>query len=312
MMTMLAFLLFLQYSTARQQSRTPCLVMPMARDTGIPLPNATDDPPDAFVAQTGARFRTHGLPFAIDYRETAGVVTPVRDQGECGSCWAFSATEAMEGQLGLAGLSRVLAPQTFVDCVREDGGCNGGWPDDALAYAEETGIAAEADYPYRANESGVCKLTLDDKRERVPIATRATVFYEVRANGSDDALRRALWQHGPLAIAIDASDMFQSYTSGVLNDTDCSQTYPNHAVLLVGYSGTTGGASDYWIVKNSWGPTWGEKGYIRFSANTSNICGIGMFATVPYIAQTMPMYEGRFARLKRHLRHVLSITNFTA
>ena len=288
-------LLVVFYMTQAVYSVIPCLVKPnVSKTIRKPLPPASN---------SFEMIRKMTIPFAIDYRKTPGVVTPVRDQGACGSCWAFSATEALEGQLGLNGVPQVLAPQTFIDCVREDYGCSGGWPDDALAYSEERGIASENDYPYQANESGVCQTILDDKTERVPIATYATVFYEIRANGSDDLLRRALWQYGPLSIAIDASSMLQDYKSGILNDTECSTDSPNHAVLLVGYYGTDDSDTNYWIVKNSWGSQWGEEGYVRFSANVSNMCGIGMYATVPYIKST------NTSSLRRHLKHISSISS---
>jgi len=304
-LTTCILLFYVQYLYAKKQI-IPCLVHPsLSKKTGKQLPSIHDtNPPNGFAATYGLRHETN-LPFSIDYRKTPGVVTPVRDQGDCGSCWAFSATEALEGQLGLDGVSQVLAPQTFIDCVRQDYGCGGGWPDDALAFAEEHGIASEFDYPYQGNASGVCKIILDDEAERVPIATYATVFYEIRANGSDDALRRALWQYGPLSIAIDASGMLQDYKSGILNDTECSTKYPNHAVLLIGYYGTDGSDDNYWIVKNSWGSNWGEDGFVRFSANVTNICGIGMYATVPYI--TSPKRYGYRTNYFRHLRHMISI-----
>ena len=189
-----------------------------------------------------------------------------------------------------------------MDCVRADDGCGGGWPDDALAYAEEQGVAAEADYAYHANQTGFCRLTYPGPDDRAPVAARADVFYEVRANGSDALLKDALWEYGPLSVAIDASPMFMQYTGGVLNDTECQTDSPNHAVLLVGYGGAN--ESAYWIIKNSWGAAWGEDGYVRLSANSSNACGIGMYATVPSVGKHAADTEEPSLR---HVRHMAAV-----
>jgi C1A family cysteine protease len=285
---------------ARNRSAS-CLLQPTRRRNAPSIPHIDDAPRDV-------RYRTAaGIPHALDYRLSAGVVSPVKDQAACGSCWAFSATEAMEGQMGLTGNPLVLAPQTFVDCVRADDGCSGGWPDDALAYAEERGVAKESDYAYNANQTGFCRITPTDPADAVPVSARADVFYEVRANGSDERLRAALWQYGPLSVAIDASSMFEAYAGGVLNDTECQADSPNHAVLLVGYgSNQTDHRGDYWIVKNSWGARWGEDGYIRLSSSTENACGIGMYATVPSL-------DARFTEEEepsmRHMRHFAAVTS---
>jgi C1A family cysteine protease len=280
----------------------PCLVDPSNRSSRTRATLATD----GSGIRGGNERRAMGLPRALDYRLSHGVVSPAKEQGDCGSCWAFSATEAMEGQIGLDGRPRVLAPQTFVDCVRADWGCLGGWPDDALAYSEEHGVAAESDYPYQGNESGVCKMNLDDAYERVAVAARADVFYELRAHGSDAELRAGLWQYGPLSVAIDASSLFEAYTGGVLNDTECATRYPNHAVLLVGYSGTNGSADDYWIIKNSWGKSWGEEGFIRLSASTPNACAVGLYATVPSVSSVSSNGSPEPAA-RRHMRHQAAV-----
>ena len=209
-------------------------------------------------------------PQAIDYRRAPGVLTSVKDQGACGSCWAFSSAETLEGQLGLNGQSQNVSAQNFVDCVKLDFGCGGGWMDDALAYAEKHGVESLADYPYtgisqRCNQSG-------------RLATiRPRTYLEVPRG--DAHLREALVTVGPVSIALDATFAFQAYAGGVFDDSTCDPTTPNHALLLVGYDAV----NRYWIVKNSWGDAWGEHGYIRINSSVPNVCGISSFATVAHI-----------------------------
>ena len=212
------------------------------------------------------------VPEAVDYRDVSGVVRPVRDQQDCGSCWAFAATEALEGQLGLAGRPMTLAPQVFVDCVKQDYGCGGGWPEDALAFAEERGVVPEGEYPYTANSTGYCRMEGPGVSGLAPMF-KARAFYEVRAAGNNHKLRHALWKLGPLSVTLDASG-FDGYSGGIANGDDCSKDTPDHAVLLVGYRGAENRNDSYWLIKNSWGASWGEEGFIRLNASQDNPCGI--------------------------------------
>ena len=213
------------------------------------------------------------LPSVIDYRVADKVVSPVKDQGQCGSCWAFSSAESIEGQLGLNGHRINVSTQNFVDCVSLDYGCGGGWMDDALAYAEKTGVETDHDYPYTATSSQDCQANASQA------TIRPTVYVDIPPN--DDALRRALLVLGPVSIALDATYNFQMYNASdyIFNDDTCDPTTPDHALLLVGYNDI----QKYWIVKNSWNTDWGRDGYIYINNTKPNMCGISSYAVAPYI-----------------------------
>lgn len=234
---------------------------------------------------------TEYLPSVIDYRHASNVVSPVKDQGQCGSCWAFSSAESLEGQLGLNGHRVNVSTQNFVDCVSLDYGCGGGWMDDALAYAEKTGVETDRDYPYTAVSQG-CQANVSQA------TIRPTDYIDIPA--SDDALRRALLVVGPVSIALDATDNFQAYNASdyIFNDDTCDPTTPDHALLLVGYNDI----EKYWIVKNSWNTDWGLDGYIYINNTLPNMCGISSYAVVPYIEpQTV---EEEKHRLVAHLQSI--------
>ncbi|XP_028835349.1 cathepsin S, ortholog2, tandem duplicate 1 [Denticeps clupeoides] len=214
------------------------------------------------------------VPDSIDWREK-GLVTEVKNQGACGSCWAFSAAGALEGQLmKTTGKLVSLSPQNLVDCSSKYGnkGCNGGFMSEAFQYViDNQGIDSEAGYPYHAVQ-GHC---------RYSTAYRAANCsqYHFLAQGNEDNLKHAVATIGPISVAIDATrPHFILYRSGVYNDASCT-TNVNHAVLAVGYGSLNG--EDYWLVKNSWGEYFGDQGYIRMSRNKSNQCGIAMYGCYP-------------------------------
>jgi cathepsin L len=200
----------------------------------------------------------------IDWRNN-NAVTPVKNQGQCGSCWAFSATGIVEGWGALIGPTKgtlnSLSEQQLVDCAGSTGnqGCNGGWHDKAVDYLAGTGSCLEADYAYTARD-GSCKRTCK------PV---------VKPNKSQKGTNeQALMTHiatAPVGVAVDASGGFQSYRSGVFSGPCGTQL--NHAILAVGV--TTSTSPNYWVVKNSWGTSWGNKGYIHM-ATGKNLCGINM------------------------------------
>jgi len=212
---------------------------------------------------------------SIDHVEL-GHVTDVKNQGNCGSCWSFSTTGAIEGAWAVGGHSLVsLSEQELVDCDHTDSGCNGGLMDYAFQWVESHGLCTEEDYPYTATRSWRCKSS--------SCSQAATISSYTDVPTSETGLQAAVCQQ-PVSVAIEADQSsFQFYSGGVL--TGSCGTQLDHGVLCVGF-GTDQG-NGYWKVKNSWGSSWGEEGYIRLcmgcGANRSDEgqCGILMSASYP-------------------------------
>ncbi|KAL7631768.1 UNVERIFIED_CONTAM: hypothetical protein RMT77_017949 [Armadillidium vulgare] len=215
------------------------------------------------------------IPAAVDWREK-GAVTQVKDQKDCGSCWAFAAVGSLEGQhFRKTGKLVSLSEQNVVDCDRKAYGCDGGFPSYAYEYiAQNDGIDTEESYPYTA-KNGQCKFN-----NQTIGAT--DIGWEGTREDDEDDLRKAVATVGPISTAIYASLAFYSYKGGVFEDPNCDSGTINHAVLIVGY-GTTEDGKDYWIVKNSWGSDWGMFGYILMARNQDNACSIASYATYPIV-----------------------------
>ncbi|XP_069032115.1 cathepsin S, ortholog 1 [Embiotoca jacksoni] len=225
---------------------------------------------------------TKGLPIpcSVDWRKK-GLVSHVRNQGTCGSCWAFSALGALEGQMRKwTGVRVSLSPQNLVDCSTKDGnrGCKGGWVSKAYNYIiRNGGIDSESFYPYE-NQDGKCRYSVKGK------AGYCSTFYRL-PYGDERALQAAVASVGPVAVSLNANlTSFHLYERGIYNEPKCNPKLITHAVLVVGY-GTDAG-QDYWIVKNSWGANWGEKGFIRMARNKNNQCGIASFPVYPTLYPT--------------------------
>ncbi|XP_027182057.1 zingipain-2-like, partial [Coffea eugenioides] len=217
----------------------------------------------------------YDIPSSLDWRNK-GTVTNVKDQGSCGACWAFSATGAIEGINEIVTGSLVsLSEQELIDCDRSyNNGCNGGLMDYTYEFVVKNGgIDTEQDYPFKGRD-GTCN---SNKLKRRVVSIDG--YIDVPPNNEQELLQAVAAQ--PVSVGICGSERgFQLYSGGIFTGP-CS-TSLDHAVLIVGYDSKNG--ADYWIVKNSWGTSWGINGYIhiiRNSGNSAGVCGINMMASYP-------------------------------
>ncbi|CAI5799165.1 cathepsin L1-like [Podarcis lilfordi] len=215
-------------------------------------------------------------PDFVDWRRK-GYVTPVKDQGDCGSCWAFSATGALEALHFKKTKQLVsLSEQNLIDCSRKEGneGCRGGYPSHAFEYVKRKGINSEHSYPYEA-ENGACRFKKWD------IAARCKGFVNIPA-GNEKVLEKAVAFEGPVSVGVNTFD-FRFYSHGIYNNRQCGD-HLDHAMLAVGYGFKRHQGQrlvDYWILKNSWGSDWGEHGYMKMQKGV-NLCGIAEDASYPF------------------------------
>lgn len=225
------------------------------------------------------------IPSNHDWRRHS-IIGPVLDQGDCGSCWAFSVSGALESHKAKLKnqLPIQLSMQEMVDCDNENYGCDGGMLHIAFNYTINHGwISNYNDYPY-IGRKGKCKRKPDNNggnNENFDVkCTDFNIVYE-----DEDDLRKALYLYGPIAVGIHVSEQGNMlfYKSGVFSDVSCSANKINHGVLLVGYGTDKNTGLDYWLIKNSWGESWGESGYIRIRRNNRNMCGVASMAVFPTI-----------------------------
>nr|XP_014292126.1 cathepsin L1-like [Halyomorpha halys] len=232
--------------------------------------------------RTGLKFLAPAnveIPESVDWREE-GAVTPIKDQGTCGGCWAFSTTGAIEAQLFRQTKKLVsLSEQQLIDCSSEYGnqGCDGGLMDNAFEYIQDNGgVASEESYPYQG-EVGHCK-----SKKLNPVHGTSVRTHVNLPEGSERALQEAVATVGPVSVAVSASNSgFLHYGGGIFDGDSCEPEELDHGVLVVGYGSEEG--QDYWIIKNSWSTRWGEQGYMRLARNKGNICGVAYMASYPLL-----------------------------
>jgi len=257
-------------------SSVPGCLVPRARPA-VPSPEVVDE------EMIRRRIETNVT--SIDWREKH-VVTAVKNQGSCGSCWAFSATGSIEVAVAIeTGNLISLSEQQLMDCSRPEGdiSCSGGLMDDAFKYVEDNhGLDTEADYPYKMKDE-----TCRKRKERIHVSSIKS-FHDITPN-DEEAIARAVLI-GAVSVAIEADQVsFMLYRSGVYT-AKCGIAL-DHGVLIVGY-GTSKEGLDYWIVKNSWGEKWGEQGYFLLERNIedpSGKCGIALQPSYP-IAGPQPKH----------------------
>lgn len=218
------------------------------------------------------------LPLTQDWRKT-GIVSPVKNQGSCGSCWTFSTTGALEAAYAQAyGKSVSLSEQQLVDCAGDfnNFGCNGGLPSQAYEYIKYNGgLDSEEAYPYTGKD-GACKYSSENAAVRVLDAVNITM-------GAEDELKHAVGVVRPVSVAFQVISNFRLYTGGVFTSDNCGSDPMdvNHAVVAVGYGVEDG--IPYWLIKNSWGADWGLNGYFKMEMG-KNMCGVATCASYPIVA----------------------------
>lgn len=229
---------------------------------------------------------SEAAPASVDWRNK--LVLPVKDQAQCGSCWAFSTIVSLEGQYAkLTEKLLSLSEQDLVDCVKKVkipgsseeccDGCEGGLMDYAFQYiidSQDGTDDKESEYRYTA-KNGRCKF-----RESEGFKDAKVTKYTDITKGSEEELKDATATVGPISVAVNANNAWQLYGGGILKPLFCPGNRLDHGVAVVGYGAD--GVKDYWIIKNSWGKTWGEKGYVRLHRG-SNTCGVSNSACYPTV-----------------------------
>lgn len=242
------------------------------------------------------------IPSAVDWRDR-GAVTRVKDQKLCGSCYAMSTVGALESHNFIQNGKLVeLSEQEIIDCAGEFATfqCAGGVSFRVFEYVQAKGLSSAAEYPYEA-KGGECRASAKKT------AINVKGFGYVDSDENEKTLMRAIAEVGPMAISIDIEhESFMRYSSGIYFDKNCSDKV-NHGSLLVGY-GSEGGI-DYWIVKNSFGESWGENGYVRMARNMGSDCSVKSVALFPVVKKNLLETTPRSTRLEPH--HLVSTEIFS-
>jgi C1A family cysteine protease len=219
-------------------------------------------------------------PKSMDWR-TENAVSPVKDQGQCGSCWSFSSTGAIEGVTAIASGSPApsLSEQQLIDCESSNKGCKGGLQPNSFSFvAKNGGITTEDAYPYIQD--------IDDTAHKCASSGGAVTIrsYEELDEGDESGLLSAVGLLNPVAIDIDSGGdgNFMFYESGVFSSRKCSSVNTDHAVLAVGYGTDAASGMDYWLVKNSWSAEWGLGGYFMIERG-KNMCGVAAYCSYPVV-----------------------------
>ena len=227
-------------------------------------------------------------PASVDWSQQ-GALTPVKDQGQCGSCWAFSTTEGVESAVWKATgkLPPPLSTEQLVDCEKQDDGCDGGDIPEAVRYLKKYGMTTASEYPDDSSKSGHTRRCTWDGEYDIDVKSFSYAIPQCQegscADQNEEKLAAALAKYGPLSICINSGDGqpgdWAKYKGGVL-DKECKAkaNLVDHCVQLVGYNKEA--ATPYWKVRNSWGPDWGEDGFIRLPYGKQNACCVGCEAVI--------------------------------
>lgn len=218
------------------------------------------------------------IPSSFDWRDL-GIVSKVKDQKSCGSCYAMAALDAIESQILIkSGKDVSLSVQEVVDCAGEfeTWGCSGGLSHRVIDYVKSnSGISSSRSYPYQEKRNAC-------ESSRYPKILISLNGFGILGDIDEEMLKIAVVQIGPIAVSIDIDhESFMRYSGGIYKEPNCSQTYSNHATIVVGFGNENN--EDYWILKNSFGEKWGEKGYMRIARNFENHCAIASQPFYPII-----------------------------
>ncbi|XP_054164586.1 cathepsin L-like [Oppia nitens] len=246
----------------------------------------TDNPKEKMLKLSfTSNDNTSNIPIEWDWRKY-GIVTPVRFQDTCGSCWSFASASVLESHRMKAQIAEgkfdpkkqlEISEQNLIDCFRDfvPNGCDGGNTLWAFKYVENVkGLNNVKDYPY-VNKQENCKY---NKEKRIDLDIKDVIRTE---SGDDEELVAAIYTHGPVTVGIHATPIFHKYKNGIYSDVECDVRELNHALVAVGYH------PDYFIVKNSWGKQWGEDGYMRVSRSKVNTCGISQQCYYPVLTNNV-------------------------